>query len=74
MDFGAAEAWIDLHRGFFSLQIVVAVICGAIVGVERQLRNKAIGIRTSIMICLATQVFVRLGGELAASETVADPT
>ena len=74
MHFGTIEAWIDLHSELFSLQIGVAVICGAIVGIERQLRNKAIGIRTSIMICLATQVFVRLSAELAAPNAVADPT
>ena len=74
MDFGAANDWIDLHRELFSLQIFVAVVCGAIVGIERQLRNKAIGIRTSIMICLATQVFVRLSTQLAEPNVVADPT
>jgi len=57
----------------FAFQIGIAVLCGVIVGVERQLRGKAIGIRTSIMICLATQVFVRLSLELSATAAVSDP-
>ena len=44
----------------FALQLATSIVCGGIVGLERQLRGKAIGIRTSILICLATQVFVRL--------------
>lgn len=39
-----------------------AAICGAVVGLERQLHGKPAGIRTSILICLGTTVFVRLGG------------
>lgn len=56
----------------FVRQLAVAIICGALVGVERQYRGKAIGIRTSILICLATQVFVRLS--LNLDGTTADPT
>ncbi len=37
------------------------MFCGTIVGLERQLHKKPAGIRTSILICLGTTVFVRLG-------------
>lgn len=74
MDLEATRAWVEASRDVFSLQLVVSVLCGAIVGIERQLRNKAIGIRTSILICLATQVFVRLSVGLAEGGPVADPT
>ncbi len=60
--------------GVFGFQLAMSVVCGAIVGIERQLRGKAIGIRTSIMICMATQVFIRLSTELSASGGVIDPT
>jgi putative Mg2+ transporter-C (MgtC) family protein len=61
-------------RDSFLLQLAMSVLCGAIVGVERQLRGKAVGIRTSILICLATQVFVRLSTDLAETGPLADPT
>jgi putative Mg2+ transporter-C (MgtC) family protein len=49
-----------LHSGFW-LGVLVSAVCGAIIGMERQLRGKPAGIRTSIMICMGTMVFVRLG-------------
>lgn len=45
----------------FWLRIGVAFLCGGIIGLERQLRGKPAGIRTSILICLGTEVFVGLG-------------
>lgn len=74
MDGDAIIAWFKASEASFGFQIGVAVLCGSIVGVERQLRGKAVGIRTSIMICLATQVFVRLSVELAHGAVVSDPT
>lgn len=41
--------------------IGLAVLCGGVIGLERQLRGKASGIRTSIFICLGTSLFVALG-------------
>lgn len=48
----------------FWQRIFVALLCGGIIGLERQLRGKPAGIRTSILICLGTEVFVALGGLL----------
>ncbi len=49
----------------------MAVLCGAIVGLERRLKGKPAGMRTGILICLATFLFVRLGGSVAGA--TADP-
>jgi putative Mg2+ transporter-C (MgtC) family protein len=38
--------------------IGVAILCGLIVGLERQLSGKPTGIRTSSLICLGTYIFV----------------
>jgi putative Mg2+ transporter-C (MgtC) family protein len=48
-----SELWIRI--GF-------AIGCGGIIGCERQLRGKPVGIRTSIMICLSTMLFIYLSG------------
>ena len=58
----------------FRLQLATSILCGAFVGIERQLRGKAIGIRTSILICLGTQVFIRLSTKLAVEGDIVDPT
>jgi uncharacterized membrane protein YhiD involved in acid resistance len=39
---------------------------------ERQLRGKAAGIRTSILICLGTQLFVGLGASFAGERVGSD--
>lgn len=44
--------------------ITTALLCGAIIGFERQLSGKPAGIRTSIMICLGTYLFVVAGTSL----------
>jgi len=52
----------------FWTKILVSVLCGGIIGFERQIRGKPAGIRTSILICLGTQVFVSHGTSLAAGD------
>lgn len=38
--------------------IATAILCGAIVGIERQFRGKPVGIRTSSLITLGTYLFL----------------
>jgi putative Mg2+ transporter-C (MgtC) family protein len=45
--------------------IGVAVLCGGIVGLERQLRGKPAGVRTSILVCVGTSIFIHLGSSIA---------
>ncbi len=53
--------------------ILLAVVCGAIIGIERQFKHKPAGLRTNIMICLGAAVFTliseRMG--LAGKEPIA---
>lgn len=53
-------------------QVAVAAICGGAVGLERQLHGKPMGIRTGILICVATALFVAFGTQMA--DTRGDPT
>ena len=46
-----------------------AILCGGLIGIERQLRGKAAGIRTSILICLGTALFVTLGASLPSNQS-----
>ena len=56
----------------FWIGIGVAVLCGGIVGFERQIRGKPAGIRTNILICLGTSIFVQLGATFGGANV--DPT
>ena len=42
------------------VQLLMAVFCGAIVGLERELKRKAAGIRTNAMICLGSALYMIL--------------
>lgn len=54
------------------VSIGAAILCGSIIGLERQLKGKPVGIRTSSLIVLGTHTFI------IAAQTVdagaADPT
>lgn len=61
---------LSLESQIFWIRLGTAILCGGAIGLERQIRGKASGIRTSIMICLGTSIFVGLG----ATAERADPT
>jgi putative Mg2+ transporter-C (MgtC) family protein len=63
---------LDPDSPVFWLRLGTAILCGGIIGLERQLRGKAAGIRTSILICLGTQLFVSLGSSFGGDRV--DPT
>jgi putative Mg2+ transporter-C (MgtC) family protein len=52
--------------------IGASIFCGTIVGLERQLRGKPVGIRTSSLIVLGTYIFISTSMMIAADMT--DPS
>ncbi len=63
---------MDPFSARFWLALGVAVLCSTVVGLERQVRGKPVGVRTSILICVSTFVFVELGSSFGGER--ADPT
>lgn len=55
MEFG------ELADGALWSRVGMALLCGGVIGLERQLRGKPAGMRTSSLICLGTTMFVYLG-------------
>lgn len=55
------------------LKILVATICGSIVGWDREKRGKVAGLRTNVLICVGSAIFT-IGSYLAADIYGADPT
>lgn len=51
--------WSDL---LFWQKLGTVAVCGAFIGLERQLRGKPAGIRTCILICMGAMLFTSLGG------------
>ena len=57
------ESWDELSRVAlpYLARCGVAVLCGAIVGLERELKGKAAGFRTNILICLGAAMYMGVG-------------
>lgn len=55
---------LDASTEFFWRQVGTAFACGGAVGLERQLRGKVAGMRTSILITLGTFFFTGLGASI----------
>ena len=43
------------------LRLAIAFACGAVIGAEREIRDKAAGLRTHILVCLGACLFGILG-------------
>jgi putative Mg2+ transporter-C (MgtC) family protein len=56
-----------------SLSLLTALALGAAIGLERELSDKAAGLRTNILICLGSCLFELLSRQLAL-DSHADPT
>jgi len=52
-------------------EILVATACGTIVGIDREIKNKAAGIRTHVLICVGVAIFTLVGISFGEK---ADPT
>lgn len=55
-----------------ALKVLISTICGAIVGYERELKNKSAGLRTIILICVGSCLFTI--GSFVAAKYTGDPT
>ncbi|MCZ6793285.1 MAG: MgtC/SapB family protein [Planctomycetota bacterium] len=53
--------------------IVSSVLCGALVGFERERRDKPAGMRTVILICVGSTIFTMTSILLGESKPMADP-
>jgi len=66
---------IVLTDYYFWIRILVSIICGGIIGLERTLRHKPVGLRTTILICLGSTVFMLVNELLAdRNQQPIDPT
>lgn len=59
---------------FFLPKILVATLCGLIIGIEREFKQKVAGIRTNILICVGCAILSALSFYLAENWQLVDPT
>ena len=54
---------LSLHQ--LMLRLAIAAALGAVIGLERELRRRPAGIRTSLFVCMAAALFTMLSGEIS---------
>lgn len=59
---------------FFLPKILIATVCGLLIGIERELKQKVAGIRTNILICVGCTILSSLSFYLAQQYDLVDPT
>jgi putative Mg2+ transporter-C (MgtC) family protein len=60
--------WGDALSPHFWLQVLLVFACSATIGLERQLSGKPAGVRTSVLVCVGTFVFVYLSQDLPGAD------
>lgn len=45
----------------FMVRCGAAAVCGALIGIERELKNKPAGFRTNILICVGSAIYMCVG-------------
>ena len=71
------ESWDKLSAVLlpFLVRCGVAAACGALIGIERELKQKPAGFRTNILICVGSALYMCVGLLLAnAGDQMTDPS
>ena len=63
-----AGAWLPI--GF---KVVLSILCGGFIGLERELKHKPAGLRTNILICLGAMLFTWVSIVMANSARAGAP-
>jgi putative Mg2+ transporter-C (MgtC) family protein len=57
----------------FLIKLTLAALFGGMIGLERKLSNKAAGVRTMILICLGTTLFVEVAISITQNSEFINP-
>jgi uncharacterized membrane protein YhiD involved in acid resistance len=52
---------------FFAPKVLLAVVCGGLIGFERELKSKPAGIKTNILICMGSAIYTAMSVLIASS-------
>lgn len=68
----------DIGPVDFLLRLAVAVVCGGLLGLDREVRDRKVGVRTYMLVSLGAAAFsimtLELAATLAADGVSSDPT
>src|SRR6267142_7153565 len=56
-----------------AVKLVLAILCGGAIGFERELSRKAAGLRTNVLICMASALFMIVSRHIGGGAAYTDP-
>ncbi len=59
------SAFFDLDNVEFIIKVIASAVCGSLLGFERKLHTRHIGMKTNFLICTGSMLFADIGLELA---------
>lgn len=63
-----AWSYLQLFQ-FFAPKVILSMICGGLIGLERELKSKPAGIKTNILICLGSAIYTSVSVLIATTLT-----
>lgn len=66
---------MDLHSTtlLVALKLLLAMLCGGAIGLERELSRKAAGLRTNVLICMGAALFMVISRHISGGAPYTDP-
>jgi putative Mg2+ transporter-C (MgtC) family protein len=61
------QQWIEVLRLDLGAKLLIAILAGGAIGLERELRRKPAGLRTNILICLGSALLMDLSMRIAGT-------
>lgn len=59
---------------FFVPRLIIAIICGTMIGFERELKGRSAGLKTCILICIGATIFSSIAALVSNNTGMGDPT
>lgn len=56
-----------------AIKLVLAIVCGGAIGFERELSRKAAGLRTNVLICMGSALFMIISRHIGGGAPYTDP-
>ena len=56
-----------------ALKLLLAMLCGGAIGFERELRRKAAGLRTNVLICIGAALYMIVSRHISGGAAFTDP-
>ncbi len=73
MDYNAAADYINALVGGIGLKLLVAMLCGGAIGMERELSRKPAGLRTNVLICMGAALLMYTSRHIGGGAPYTDP-